>query len=110
MKMNVKPAELVKVGRVQETQKKVAVKPAAAKVAVRLDLRGRTADEAVYMTEKFISDAVTAGQKKLTIVHGMGTGRVRAAVQDYLKSCTMIRDYRLGKPDEGGTGATIVTL
>ncbi|MGI6110324.1 MAG: endonuclease MutS2 [Eubacteriaceae bacterium] len=112
MKLNVKPAELVKVGK-QEREvpvKKNNVKATPAKVAVKLDLRGRTADEAVMMTEKFISDAVYAGQTKLTIVHGMGTGRVRAAVQNYLKTCPMIKNYRLGKPDEGGTGATIVTL
>jgi DNA mismatch repair protein MutS2 len=76
----------------------------------RLDLRGRTAEEAAYMVEKFLSDAVVANASKLTIVHGKGTGVLQRVVQDYLKKSKMIRTFRFGNPSEGGTGATIVEL
>lgn len=76
----------------------------------RLDLRGRTTEEAVYMVEKFLSDAVVANASQLTIVHGKGTGVLQRVVQDYLKKSNMVRTFRFGNPSEGGTGATIVEL
>lgn len=110
MKMAMKPADLIKIAKEKPKKVKTVVKGASANVKTELDLRGRTADEARYMTEQFISDAIVAGKKKVRIIHGMGTGKVRAAVQDYLKNCKVVTSYRYGKPDEGGTGATIITL
>ncbi len=76
----------------------------------RLDLRGRTAEEAVFMVEKMVSDAVVSGTHDLTIVHGKGTGKLRKVIQNYLKDNSFIENYRNGAPNEGGTGVTIIKL
>lgn len=76
----------------------------------RLDLRGRSAEEGVYMVEKFLSDAVISGTHELEILHGKGTGKLRKAIHDYLDSSPLIEDYRDGAPNEGGTGVTIIKI
>ncbi len=110
MKIAMKPQDLVKIQKEKPKREKTIVKGTTANVKTELDLRGRTVDESIFALEQFISDAIMAGKKEVRIIHGMGTGRVRAAVQDYLKKSNLVSSYRYGKPDEGGTGATIVKL
>lgn len=110
MKMKLKPSELVIVRPEKKKTGQVRVQAATAKMDTRLDLRGRTADEARMMTEQFISDGVLLGKKKLEIIHGFGTGQVRKAVHTYLKQSPMVESFRLGGPGEGGAGVTVVSL
>ena len=51
-----------------------------------------------------------AGLERVTVVHGKGTGALRRAVHDFLKTHPHVRHYRLGEKGEGDTGATIVEL
>jgi DNA mismatch repair protein MutS2 len=44
------------------------------------------------------------------VIHGHGTGRLRQAIRQHLRSHAAVKDTRTGAPDEGGNGATIVTL
>lgn len=74
------------------------------------DLRGMTVEEALSETEKFIDTAVLNGIGELTVIHGKGTGALRKAVGDYLKTCPAVDSYRLGVYGEGENGVTIVTL
>ncbi len=75
-----------------------------------LDLRGQTIEEALQEVDKFLDDARLAGLDRLTIIHGKGTGALRAAVQTHLRSCAGVDSFRLGAYGEGETGVTIVTM
>ena len=48
--------------------------------------------------------------EQVNIIHGFGTGALRKAVHEYLKSSKYVVEYRLGGFNEGGAGATIVVL
>lgn len=76
----------------------------------RLDLRGRNGEEALFLVEKLISDAIVSGTDELLIVHGKGTGKLRQVIHAYLKDNPHVVDFRLGGPSEGGSGATVVKL
>ncbi len=75
-----------------------------------LDLRGQRADEAADAVDKFLDDLFGAGEPAAFIIHGHGTGALRAAVRDYLASSPYPRAFRAGTPEEGGDGVTVVSL
>ena len=75
-----------------------------------LDLRGLTTEEALMEVDKFLDDARLAGLERITIIHGKGTGALRAAVQSHLRSCPGVDSFRLGAYGEGETGVTVVTM
>lgn len=79
-------------------------------VSTELDLRGMTLDDAELLTEKFIDDAVMASLHQVTIIHGKGTGVLRAGIQKLLKSDKRVKSFRLGNFGEGESGVTIVEL
>lgn len=83
---------------------------AHAKVVRELDIRGQTAMEALLDVDNFIDAAVMAGVHQLSIIHGKGTGVLRAAVQQHLKKHPSVKSYRLGVFGEGESGVTIVEL
>ena len=82
----------------------------AATIKTELDVRGMTVEEAVLVIDRQIHDGILAKQSQFSIIHGKGTGALRAGIHNYLKSCKMIQSYRLGEFGEGDTGVTIVTL
>jgi len=75
-----------------------------------LDLRGKTADEALDLTVAALDRAALAGAPLLRIIHGHGTGRLKAALRDYLKDSPYVGTFRAGERPEGGDGVTIVEL
>ncbi len=83
---------------------------AQAKVSTEIDLRGQMTDEAILNVDRFIDSALLTGVELLTIIHGKGTGALRAAVQQHLKKHPSVRSYRLGTFGEGEAGVTIVEL
>ena len=83
---------------------------AQAKVSTELDLRGQMVDEAIMNVDRFIDSALLTGIEQLTIIHGKGTGALRAAVQQHLKHHPSVKSYRLGVFGEGEAGVTIVEL
>lgn len=83
---------------------------ANAKVTTEVDLRGQTSDEAVMNLDRFLDSALLSGVDQLTVIHGKGTGVLRAAVQQYLKKHPRVKSYRLGTFGEGESGVTIVEL
>lgn len=78
--------------------------------ATRLDLRGMTVDDCLIELDRFIDSSLRTGLNEFTIVHGKGTGALRAAVTRYLKSSPYVKTSRLGVYGEGEDGVTIVTL
>ncbi len=84
----------------------------ASREAVRneIDLRGQTGDDAWFMVDKFLDSAVQAGWHEVTLVHGKGTGALRAALWRYLKGDKRIAEFRIGRYGEGDLGVTVCTL
>ena len=66
-----------------------------------------TTDEAVSALEKYLDDAYLAHLPQVRIIHGYGTGALRAAVQTYLKRCRYVKGFRNGEHGEGDRGVTI---
>ncbi|BCJ88099.1 endonuclease MutS2 [Effusibacillus dendaii] len=77
---------------------------------LELDLRGTTIEEAKYEIDRYLDNAVMAGLSQVSIIHGKGTGALRAGVQEFLKAHPQVRSFRNGEHGEGHTGVTIVTL
>lgn len=79
-------------------------------VTSEVDLRGETVDEALMDLDMFLDNAVMSGINQVNIIHGKGTGALRAAIQQHLKRHPSIRTYRLGVFGEGESGVTIAEL
>ena len=71
---------------------------------------GKTTDEAVDLTDKFLDGAFLNGLSEVRIIHGHGTGALRKAVAEFLKDHPHVARYTAAPHDQGGTGATFVTL
>lgn len=77
---------------------------------MELDIRGMMGDEGVVEVERFIDGAQMSGLSTITIIHGKGTGALRAAVHQALKIHPSVKSYRLGEYGEGDSGITVVEL
>ena len=75
-----------------------------------IDLRGMSSDEAIPLMERFLDGAVMSKLEVVTIIHGKGTGVLRAAVNQSLKKNRQVKSFRLGRYGEGEDGVTIVEL
>jgi DNA mismatch repair protein MutS2 len=75
-----------------------------------LKLIGLRVDEALDLLEPFLNHASLNGQREVRVIHGLGTGRLRDAVREFLARYPLVEEYRAGEPHEGRDGATIVTL
>lgn len=75
-----------------------------------IDLRGKTADEAIFELDRFIDQTIMSGISVISVIHGKGTGVLRQAVNDFLKTNSCVKTYRLGVYGEGENGVTIVEL
>lgn len=78
--------------------------------SMELNLLGYRVDEALAMVDKYLDNALYAKVYDVRIVHGVGTGALRKAVQSYLKTSKLVEHYHYGMQSEGGLGATIVKL
>ena len=79
-------------------------------VHTEVDLRGMAADEGLLELDRFLDGAVMSGLSVVTVIHGKGTGILRAAVQKHLKSHPSVKSFRLGAFGEGEDGVTVVEL
>lgn len=79
-------------------------------VTTEVDLRGQTVEEALMNLDMFIDNAVLSGVGSINIIHGKGTGVLRKAVAQHLKSHGNIKTFRLGVYGEGEDGVTIAEL
>ena len=77
---------------------------------MELDIRGKMGDEGVLEVERFIDGAIMAGLSQIVIIHGKGTGALRAAVQQALKRNPAVKSFRAGEYGEGEAGVTVVEL
>ena len=75
-----------------------------------VDLRGMDAETALMELDRYIDSAIRLGLNEFTVIHGKGTGVLRKAVQQHLKSHPSIKSHRLGVYGEGEDGVTIAEL
>lgn len=90
-----------------QVKKSLNPKPAP---TLEINVIGLTVHEALPEVEAFIDSAVIANLEEVRIVHGVGTGKLRAGIHDYLRTHRNVAEYRLGKYGEGETGVTIVKI
>jgi DNA mismatch repair protein MutS2 len=79
-------------------------------VPPELDLRGMTVDEAVTLVDQRLDEASRAGVPVVRIIHGKGTGALRAAVRDLLRKHALVRAQEPAAAREGGDGVTVVEM
>lgn len=77
---------------------------------LELDIRGKTIMEAEEDIDRFLDDAVIDRLNTVTIIHGKGTGALRAGVHKYLKGHAHVKKFQLGTYGQGDSGVTVVEL
>ena len=92
------------------TSKGSAVQVSTRRGEMECDLRGMNSEEAITQMELFLDGARLNGLHTVSIIHGKGTGVLRAAVHNELKRTPDVDSFRLGHYGEGEDGVTIVTL
>lgn len=75
-----------------------------------VDLRGMTLDEAIPVVDKAIDDALLAGISQLRLIHGKGTGALRAGLTAYLETNRFVKKLEMAALEAGGSGATVIDL
>ncbi|MCT4594086.1 MAG: endonuclease MutS2 [Anaeromicrobium sp.] len=114
MKINVNVKNLKKDKNKKKSVKKSGIgkiyKSKKSNVKTSLDLRGQSLEDALVETDKYLDDAYIANLTEVTIIHGKGTGILRAGITQLLKKHKHVDKFRIGGFSEGGSGATIVTL
>ena len=80
------------------------------KASMELNLLGYTLEEAIGEVDRFLDGALMRGQHTVYIIHGMGTGALRAGIQKHLRTHRQVKSFRLGGYGEGGAGVTVVEL
>jgi DNA mismatch repair protein MutS2 len=74
------------------------------------DVRGLNAEEAWMVVDKYLDEALLTGIKSVRIIHGKGTGILRASLQNDLRHDPRVSSYRNGAYGEGDMGVTVVEL
>ena len=112
-----RPEELAPAGPVQTGPTKLKPLPVktrdldeSASVAPEINLIGQRVEPALEELDSYIDRALLAARKEVRVVHGHGSGRLRQAVREHLRSHRGVTSIRSGAPNEGGDGATVVTL
>lgn len=75
-----------------------------------IDVRGRYGDDGWYEIDRYLDEAVLSGLETVRIIHGKGTGALRAAIWRELKVDPRVKSFRMGNLGEGDSGVTVVTL
>ena len=105
------PAPPQKVKKTKPSDKvKVVRKFAPSTPMFEINVIGLTVDEALIEVENFIDKALTDNLEQVKIIHGVGTGKLRNAIGQFLKRHRAVKEYRAGMYGEGEIGVTIVIL
>ncbi len=79
-------------------------------IAAEVNLIGRRVEEALEELDLYLDRALLSDHELVRVIHGHGSGRLRRAVRAHLKTHPAVAALRGGRPDEGGNGATVVSL
>ncbi len=112
MKVNVKTNVLTKMKRpnVPKTAPKPRLERVTKRFPLELNLIGMRVEEGLNALDRYLDQAIVHKAISVRIIHGMGTGKLRKAVWDDLRKRNTVKSFESAGPNEGGLGATIVTL
>jgi DNA mismatch repair protein MutS2 len=85
-------------------------KAGARTVDTTIDVRGARADEAIGQVDRFVDEAIMQNRDTIFVVHGHGTGALRAAIRAHLGAHKAIEKFRAGEQNEGGDGVTVAFI
>ena len=88
----------------------VDLQPRSAAASSELNLIGNNVDEALTRLERFLDETLITETKTLRIIHGFGTGQLRRAVADFLKTHPLVASFGPAPENQGAGGATVVEL
>ena len=81
-----------------------------AKVQTEVDVRGCTVEEGILEVDRVIDHAVVMKLGEVRVIHGKGTGALRAGLHQHFRKHPNVQSFRLGVYGEGETGVTILEL
>jgi DNA mismatch repair protein MutS2 len=82
----------------------------ASSPGIELNLRGKLVEEGLEELDRYLEKAYSSGLLFVRIVHGKGTGRLREAVRNALKSSPYVASFEEPKDNEGGAGVTVAKM
>lgn len=94
----------------KKTAKEFAKTTVSRACSDEIDLRGKTGDEAWYEVDRYLDEVQMAGLRTVRLIHGKGTGALRAALWEKLRSESRIANFRIGQYGEGDGGVTVVEM
>ncbi|MBQ9950226.1 MAG: endonuclease MutS2 [Clostridia bacterium] len=110
MKMTVPLSDLRYARESTKLKNAGGTKPKRKSVSLELDIRGNMVDEAIPIVDLYLDDASAAGLSEVSIIHGKGTGALRAGIQAHLRHHKRVESFRMGSYGQGDAGVTVVTL
>jgi DNA mismatch repair protein MutS2 len=110
LRFEVPAGQLRRVDAAPQRGVEVRVEAAPEGTAQEISLLGLRARAALSQLEDFLDRAARARHPSVRIIHGVGSGALRRAVQEYLARSPYCTHFRSGEPREGGAGVTIVEL
>jgi DNA mismatch repair protein MutS2 len=108
-RLSVALADLMRVAK-SAPPRPAVTRPESGPAAREIHVIGRTVEEAIEEVDRAIDHSISAGEESLRVVHGHGTGRLRAGLRDWFRRHPAIASFRAGAQNEGGEGATVVVL
>lgn len=105
------PREEVRLAAAPKTSSRARIEaPEPTSVPSELNVVGQRVEGALEAVDRYLDRALLASAKRVRLVHGHGSGRLRAALREHLKGHAAVLDLAPAPPGEGGNGATVVTL
>jgi DNA mismatch repair protein MutS2 len=112
LQMRVKFEDLEFKGRpVEEEEEAGGISgPAGSYSGLELDIRGKRVEDGLEEMDRFLDNAFLSRMPWVRIIHGKGTGKLRTAVRETLKSNSYVKSFEEGIEGEGGAGVTVAKL
>ena len=79
-------------------------------ISPEIDIRGTNVEEAIYILDKYLDDASLARLQNVRIIHGKGTGQLRAGLHSHFRKHPHVKSFKVGEFNEGGIGVTVVEI
>lgn len=110
LKLTVGVDDVVKIAKKKTNHINRFVSTKVSSAKGEIDVRGKTAEEAIEELEIYFNRAILTGYTNVYVIHGKGTMVLRKKIHEYLKKSVYVKEFTNALPSEGGLGATIVTL
>ena len=85
-------------------------KAKSSSISPEIDIRGTNVEEAIYIVDKYLDDASLARLQNVRIIHGKGTGQLRAGLHAHFRKHPHVKSFKVGEFNEGGIGVTVVEI